>query len=91
VTGSKAELTQKARILTDLWLNYKNDDYFNDFLFYNDIGLTLAFAYVYDMVTLKPTGEIRVLESYDLLLKALDADTELNYESLEDLLGRYGT
>lgn len=91
MTGSKDKFTQQARILTDLWLNYQHDEGFSDFIFYNDVGLTLAFAHVYDMVTLKPTGEAAVQESYGLLLRSLEADEDLEYESLDDLLGRYGT
>lgn len=62
----------KAGILADLWLNYKNDNEFKDFLEYNDLGLPLAFAYAEGIIESNETVDRFINETFDLLLSALD-------------------
>lgn len=76
----------QADILADLWLNYRSDDEFQDFIEYNDIGLPLAYAISNDIVKSTPTAEKFISETFDLLLSALNVEDN-GYESLDDLLG----
>lgn len=89
MTG-KTGRDKKIEILSDLWQNYRYDSEFEDFIHYNDVGLPMAFLVLVDMVSLNDTGGIFLDETYDLLLASLDADPELEYESLDDLLARFG-
>ena len=75
----------KAGILSDLWMNYRQDKQFEDFVSYNDIGLPLAFLIDEDLVKPKPLGKSMVEETFDLLLGALEIEDE-GFESLDDLL-----
>jgi hypothetical protein len=80
----------KTKILSDLWLNYRDDEDFEDFITYNDIGLPLAFALSEDIVKGTEASDKFVNETFDLLLTGLEMeDTEEGYETLEDILG-YG-
>ena len=37
------DLADKAGVLAELWINYRDDEDFTDFIEYNDIGLPLAY------------------------------------------------
>lgn len=78
----------RAEILSDLWLNYRTDEEFQDFMQYNDLGLPLAYAYANNLVKLNPPAETMINETFDLLLAGLDVqDTEEGFETLDDIFG----
>lgn len=76
----------KTAILADLWMNYRGDEEFNDFIEYNDIGLPLAF--MLDSGLAKASGESDkfINETFDLLLTSLGIEDE-GFETLDDLFG----
>jgi hypothetical protein len=75
----------KCLILSDIWLNYRNDEQFEDFIQYNDMGLPLAYAIAEEIVKTTETANKFVEETFDLLLAGLGADDE-GWLSLDDLL-----
>ena len=75
----------KVAILAELWLDYRDDEEFTDFIEYNDLGLPLAYAISNDIVKITPTAERFIAETFDLLLAALDVEDE-GFETLEDVL-----
>ena len=77
--------SSQAEILADLWLNYKEEDEFQDFIAYNDLGLPLAYAISNDIVNTTPLAEKFVMETFELLLGAMDL-TDTGYETLNDIL-----
>lgn len=77
--------TNKCAILAELWLNYRSDEEFQDFLEYNDLGLPLAYAIENDIVKSSEMAQKFVEETFDLFLATLDVEDD-GYESLEDLL-----
>ncbi len=84
------EFITKAEILSDLWMNYRDDEAFTDFIEYNDLGLPLAYALTSSMVTLKPVAEELINETFDLLIEALEVE-DTGFESLDELLGSEDT
>jgi hypothetical protein len=72
-------------ILADFWLNYKDEEEFDDFVEYNDIGLPLAFMITENIVESTQVGEIYVNEAWELLCAALNVDSKQNYDTLEDM------
>lgn len=84
------DFSNKCKILGELWMDYRSEDEFEDFIQYNDLGLPLAFFIKENIVKSTPTAEIYINETFDLFIMALEADPNENYESLEDLLVRYG-
>lgn len=77
--------SNKCDILAELWVEYKKDGEFEDFIEYNDLGLPLAYAISTGIVSVSPRAEMFVNETFDLLLVALERKDE-GFESLADLL-----
>jgi hypothetical protein len=77
--------SDKASILADLWLNYRNDTEFVDFIEYNDIGLPLAYAIANDIVKTTDLATKFIEETFDLLLGALEVE-DTGFETLDDIL-----
>lgn len=75
----------KALILGQLWINYKTEDEWADFIEYNDLGLPLAFAFAEGIVNHTVTLEQYINETWDLFIEGLDVE-DTGFESIEDLL-----
>ena len=76
--------SSRCEILADLWMNYRDDEEFLDFVEYNDLGLPLAYAFANTMVKLNASGEALIDETWDLLLSALELE-DTGFESIDDL------
>lgn len=83
------DFSKKCEILGSLWMDFREEADFQDFIEYNDVGLPLAYFIAEGIVTKKPESEVYVNETYDLLLASLNAPDE-EYESLDDLLMKFG-
>lgn len=72
-------------ILSELWMDYKTDKYFKDFIEYNDIGLPLA--YLIDNELVEPTALAKqyVYETWDIFLAALEINEDAGWNSLDEL------
>lgn len=81
--------SDKALILADLWLNYRQDEEFIDFVEYNDIGLPLAYVIANDIVKSTDLAEKFIGETFDLLLAGLEIE-DTGFESLDEILGEAG-
>jgi len=75
----------KCIILADLWLNYRNDDNFEDFIEYNDMGLPLAYALSEGIVKGTELSDKFIDETFDLLLSAIGIE-DTGFENLDDVL-----
>lgn len=76
----------KCEILADLWMQYRNDENFTDFIQYNDLGLPIAYAIHAEIVEAKSPAIDFINETFDLLLSALDVE-DTGFDTLDDLLG----
>ncbi len=74
----------KADILSELWLGYKNDQNFEDFFSYNDLGLPLAYAISNGIVKATETSNKFIDETFSLLLASLEIEDE-GYDGLDDI------
>jgi hypothetical protein len=72
-------------ILSDLWLNYRYDEEFKDFIEYNDLGLPLAYAVSEKIVEKTKEAQVMIEESFSLLLAAVETD-DTGFDSLDDIL-----
>jgi hypothetical protein len=82
------EFETKCLILSDLWINYKNDEALEDFVEYNDLGLPLAYFINTELV--KPNEEAfpYIDETYDLLVESLGLDENEEFSSLAEMLDK---
>lgn len=77
--------SNRCEILAELWVEYKNDTEFEDFLDYNDLGLPLAYAIATDIIPASPQAEMFINETFDLFLVSLER-TDEGFESLSDIM-----
>jgi hypothetical protein len=74
-----------SSILAELWINYKDDKEFQDFIEYNDLGLPLAFLIDSELVTPTEIAKKYVEETWMILLKSLEINEDIGFTCLEDL------
>jgi hypothetical protein len=84
-TMTETTFENQASVLSELWVQYKGEEEFEDFFEYNDLGLPLAFAFAQGIVTHTAELEKCIGETWKLFLEGLEVE-DLGYESLEDLL-----
>ena len=77
--------SDKTIILADVWMNYREDWKFEDFVEYNDLGLPLAYAIANGIVEASPKATEFVNETFQGLLSGLEVD-DMGFESLDDIL-----
>jgi hypothetical protein len=78
-------IADKAGILGELWINYRDDEDFSNFIEYNDIGLPLAYFVAEGLVN-EPTtlGEQYIIETFEMFAQAMDM-TEEEIEVLDEI------
>lgn len=75
----------KVAILADLWLGYRNDETFTDFIEYNDLGLPLAYALDNGLVVANEKTSAFIDETFALLLDGLEQE-DTGFNTLNELL-----
>ena len=75
----------KCVILADIWLNYRDDEKFEDFIAYNDMGLPLAYALAEGIVKGTEMSTKFVDETFDLLIAGLGIE-DTGFDNLDDVL-----
>jgi len=75
----------KCAILSEVWMGYRGDKRFQDFVDYNDIGLPLAFLIDEELVRAEPQAKVMVEETFDLLIAAVGVE-DTGFDSLDELL-----
>lgn len=79
------DFADKAGILGQLWIDFRDDDNFSAFMDYNDIGVPMAYYLAEGLVSgLTPLGEQYVEESIDMMFKLLEI-TEAEVDGLEEV------
>jgi hypothetical protein len=77
--------SNKCFILGDLWLNYRDDEQFMDFITYNDVGLPLAYLIDSKIVEVTEVAKNLVDQTWDLLLNALGVD-DSGFQNVDEIL-----
>lgn len=78
-------MSNRYEILADVWMNYRDEGDFKDFVDYNDLGLPLSYALSSDIVKTTPTADQLVNETWELFLEALGVDDN-GWDNLDQLL-----
>ena len=79
------DFSKRCAILSDLWMNYRDDEALVDFVEYNDMGLPLAYFITTEVVTPTEQAEIYINETFDLLLEALDV-ADKGFDNLDQMM-----
>lgn len=79
--------SKKCRILHDFYFEYRGDEDWADFFDQYDLGIPIATAYTMGGIVLEKRAEHWINETFDALLDALDLDLDLEYASLDDVMG----
>jgi hypothetical protein len=74
----------KALILGQVWLTLKDDSEWRDFIWYNDIGLPLAFAFSEKIINHTTDLEQYINETWDLLLEAMQLE-DIGFDDIQDM------
>jgi len=82
---SMTDIESKCRILGKLWMDYRDDSEFVDFIEYNDLGLPMAYLVDSDLVKMTNKGEIFVEETFELFLQSLKIE-DTGFTDLEEVL-----
>ena len=75
----------KAEIIVQFTQDSFNDETYDDFFNYNDLGVPLAIAVAQDMVILTDEGEKTLDETWQDLCLLFNANPDSEYESIDDL------
>ena len=76
----------KCEILSDLWINWKDDENLEDFVEYNDLGLPMAYLIHTELVTVNNEGMPYIEETFNLLCTSLGLDIDGDYITLNEML-----
>lgn len=83
-----SSFTNQVGILSDLWINFRQEEEFEDFIEYNDIGLPLAYFIHTELVNPSDQAKVFVEETFNLLCAALGLDLEEDYETLNEMFDK---
>lgn len=81
----KTPFTTRCSILSELWMDYRDDTEFQDFFEYADLGLPLAYATAEGIVQKTDLSEGFISEAFNILLAGLDKE-DTGFETLAELL-----
>jgi hypothetical protein len=81
-------IENKVTILSELWLNYRADEDFADYIEYNDLGLPLAYLVDNGVVKMENEMSVNLInETWDLLLAGLGIE-DTGFETLDNMLDK---
>ena len=75
----------KAEILVQFTQDSFNDEVYEDFFDYNDLGIPMAIAIIQDLVILTDAGELLLNETWKEMCDLFGADPDGEYESVDDV------
>jgi hypothetical protein len=82
---NKTPFENQCKILGEVWINYRDNEEFRDFVEYNDLGLPLAYLVSTNFATATKTGLAMISETWFLLLESLEVE-DTGFDSFEGLL-----
>ena len=80
----------KIKILSELWMGYRDEEGFEEFIEYNDIGLPLSYFIDAEIVDPSPRADLYLSETFDMLLASLELE-DTGFEGLEEMLDSSST
>ena len=75
----------KAQILVEFTQDNFNDEVYEDFFDYNDLGIPIAIALTQEMIILTDKGDALIDETWNELCQLFGADPNGKYETVDDV------
>ena len=79
------EIASKCDILTDIWINHSNNEWFEDFIEINDLGLPMAYFISNGIVEATPLAIEIIDVSFADLLELLEIE-DTGFKVLSDIV-----
>lgn len=76
----------QTNILAELWMDYRDEGYFQDFFQYADLGLPLAYLISNNIVTRNSETDKFIGDTWELLLGLAGHNEDTGFEDLDELL-----
>jgi hypothetical protein len=76
----------KCAILADVWINFRYETEYTDFVSYNDLGLPLAYAVDAQIVPATDKAVSFIEETFANLLTAMKYDEDTGYEDFDSMV-----
>lgn len=83
---TSTDFSNRCYILCELWMGYRDDEQFSDFVEYNDLGFPLAYLIAKDVVKSTAEAEKIIDETWELFLQSLEVE-DTGFESLAEVFG----
>lgn len=83
--SNTTDFETKCEILSDVYVDFKNDELFDDFFSYNDIGLPLAYCIAMGIVEATDKATMMIEETFNMFLSSMSV-TDSGFEKLDDIL-----
>ena len=74
----------KCEILSELWMDYRDDENFDDLFNYGDLAFPLAYAVTNDIIESNESVEKFIVEVFDLLVSSMGLE-DTGFEDLDDI------
>ena len=81
------DYASKVDILNDLWINYSEEEEFQDFIEMNDLGLPLAHCISNGIVESTPLAEQLVNQSFNSLIELFETE-DTGFKSFQEILSQ---
>ena len=77
----------KCKILAELWMAFRDEEDFKEFIKYNDVSLPLAYFIYNEIVTdVADKGVNFIEETWEMLMTAMDFHSETEWESFAEII-----
>lgn len=82
---SETPFDTQCEILTEMWLNYRDEESVAELFEFFDIGFPLAFAHNQGLVKLEPVGKEMVSNCWAGVIESFGHEQDTGFETLSDL------
>lgn len=82
---SETPFQVRCQILGELWTEYKFDIEFEDFISFNNLGMTLAYAYASGIIVESENMRELINKTFDAYISVCGLESDGGFENLADL------
>lgn len=75
----------QAEILAELWMDYRDEDYFTDFVSYADLGLPLAYLLSNSIVSRTAEADKFISDTWETFLGLCGIDEDTGFDTLDEM------